>query len=97
MKVGQRLRSAVCTTTVVIVRAADVTLSCGGAPVVEKLEGEPSGGVAAGLDGGTLLGKRYTHAGSGLEVMCVGAGSGALSVDGELLELKSAKSLPASD
>ncbi|RZL23112.1 MAG: hypothetical protein EOP31_20800 [Rhodococcus sp. (in: high G+C Gram-positive bacteria)] len=97
MKVGQRLGSAVCTTNVVVVRAADVALSCGGVPVVEKPEGAPSGEVVAGFDGGTQLGKRYTHAGSGLEVMCVSAGSGALSVDGELLELKSAKSLPASD
>ncbi|MET3859417.1 hypothetical protein ABIE38_000314 [Dietzia sp. 2505] len=97
MKVGQRLKSPVCATSVVVVRAADVTLSCGGAPMVEKPEGEPSGEVAAGFDGGTQLGKRYLHAGSGLEVMCVSAGTGALSVDGEILELKAAKSLPASD
>lgn len=97
MKVGQRLRSAVCSTNVVVVRAADVTLACGGAPMVEKVDGEPSGDVAPGLDGGTQLGKRYTHAGSGLEVMCVGAGTGSLSVAGEVLELKAAKSLPASD
>ncbi|HEY9562212.1 MAG TPA: hypothetical protein VIR30_00450 [Nocardioides sp.] len=97
MKVGQRLKSPVCTTNVVVVRAAEVTLSCGGAPMVEKLEGEPSGEVAAGLDGGTNLGKRYLHAESGLEVMCVAAGAGSLSVDGVVLELKAAKSLPASD
>ncbi|MEG9224723.1 hypothetical protein [Aeromicrobium sp. Sec7.5] len=97
MKVGQRLRSAVCATNVVVVRAADVTLACGGAEVVEKLEGDPSGDVAPGHDGGTQLGKRYTHAASGLEVMCVAGGDGSLSVDGEILELKAAKSLPASD
>lgn len=97
MKVGKRLKSAVCTTSVVVVRAADVTLACGGSPVVEQLDGEPSGDIAEGFDGGTQLGKRYLHEASGLEVMCVAAGKGALSVDGELLELKAAKSLPASD
>ncbi|GAA4821008.1 hypothetical protein ACFQ0K_19225 [Nocardioides caeni] len=97
MKVGKRLKSTVCSTNVVVVRAADVALSCGGAPVVEDLAGEPSGDVAPGLDGGTLLGKRYLHEASGLEVMCVQAGAGSLSVDGVVLEVKAAKSLPASD
>lgn len=97
MKVGQRLRSAVCSTNVIVVRAADVTLSCGGSPVVETADVGPSGDVADGHDGGTQLGKRYVHPDSGLEVMCVAAGPGSLSVDGDLLELKAAKSLPASD
>lgn len=97
MKVGQRLRSTVCATNVVVVRAADVALACGGAPMVEKLEGDPAGDLTPGHDEGTALGKRYLHAGSGLEVMCVAAGAGSLSVDGEVLELKAAKSLPASD
>lgn len=97
MKVGKRLKSTVCSTNVVVVRAADVTLECGGSAVVEQLDGEPSGDVAEGLDGGTVLGKRYLHAASGLEVMCVAAGRGSLSVDGETLELKTTKPLPASD
>lgn len=97
MKVGKRLKSTVCSTNVVVVRAADVELCCGGSPVVEELDGEPSGQIAAGHDGGTLLGKRYLHEASGLEVMCVQAGAGALSVDGEILAVKAAKSLPASD
>lgn len=97
MKVGKRLKSTVCSTHVVVVRAADVTLNCGGAPVVDELTGVPSGDVAAGHDGGTLLGKRYVHEPSGLEVMCVQAGAGSLSVDGVVLDVKAAKSLPASD
>lgn len=97
MKVGKRLKSAVCGTTVVVVRAADVTLSCGGGPVVEDLAAAPSGEPAEGFDGGTQLGKRYVHDASGLEVLCVAAGAGALSVDGDLLAIKAAKSLPASD
>ena len=37
LKSGQRLRSQVCTTEVIVVRvpADDITLSCGGAPMVE--------------------------------------------------------------
>lgn len=97
MKVGKRLRSAVCSTQVVVVRAANVTLRCGGAPMVEDLVGGLEGEPQAGLDGGTVLGKRYLHEASGLEVMCVQAGPGALSVEGELLQLKAAKPLPASD
>ncbi|GAA4681297.1 hypothetical protein [Gordonia humi] len=97
MKAGKRLKSAVCTTNVVVVRAADVTLSCGGSPVVEEFDGAVAGDLPEGFDGGTQLGKRYVHEASGLEVLCVAAGQGALSVDGELLEIKAAKSLPASD
>jgi hypothetical protein len=44
-----------------------------------------------------LLGKRYVHQASGLELLCVKPGAASLSVDGELLPLKSAKQLPASD
>src|SRR3546814_10396170 len=96
MKVGQRLKSPVCTTNVVVVRAAEVTLSCGGAPMVEKLEGEPSGEVAAGLDGGTNLGNCSLHAASGLAVMCVAAGAVSVSVDCVVLELKAPMLMPPS-
>jgi hypothetical protein len=51
----------------------------------------------AGHAGGTLRGKRYTDTTSGVEILCVKPGAGALSVDGRLLELKTAKALPASD
>ena len=42
-------------------------------------------------------GKRYTDAGDTVEVLCTKPGAGALSLDGEALEVKSAKALPASD
>ena len=63
LKSGQRLRSQVCTTEVIVVRipADDLELSCGGSPMVELGTQVPEGGApAAGLDGGTLLGKLYT-------------------------------------
>jgi hypothetical protein len=97
---GTRLRSSVCSTEMIVVKAADhqVQVSCGGAPMLEA-------GSAGGLTGdpdptyaqGTHLGKRYFHRSSGLELLCVKAGRGSLSVDGDSFEVKSAQPLPSSD
>jgi len=99
MRPGQKLTSQVCDTQVVVVRAAttDVTLTCGGAPMVDGAVDGPDAAPAAGLDGGTVLGKRYVHDDLGLEVLCSRAGAGSLAVDGDLLAIKAAKALPASD
>jgi len=96
MKTGSRAVSAVCDTEVMVIRAADVQLCCGGAPMVTTRAGK-IGSPQAGLDGGTLLGKRYVHAPSGLEALCVKPGIGTLSVDGEPLVEVAAKQLPSSD
>lgn len=98
LKAGTRLRSAVCDTEVVVVKApsAAVELCCGGASMI-PVGDEPAGGApAAGLDGGTLLGKRYTDGGE-LEVLCSKPGAGSLSVADQVLEVKGAKPLPSSD
>jgi hypothetical protein len=100
LKVGNRLRSAVCSTEVIVVRApsSDVELTCGGAPMA--VQGED---VAAGqtLDpaqaGGSELGKRYANEDLGLELLVTKAGEGSLAADGKLLELKQPKNLPTSD
>lgn len=96
MKTGMRVLSATCDTEVMVIRAAEVQLCCGGAPMVTVREGQGSS-PEPGLDGGTLLGKRYSHASSGLEVLCVKPGAGTLSVDGEPLTEVAAKQLPSSD
>lgn len=96
MKTGTRVLSVTCDTEVMVIRAADVELCCGGAPMVTARDGQASS-PEAGLDGGTLLGKRYTHQPSGLEVLCVKPGNGTLSVDGEPLTEVAAKQLPSSD
>ena len=96
MKTGTRALSAVCETEVMVIRGAEVELCCGGAPMVTTRDGEV-GSPAAGLDGGTLLGKRYEHAQSGLQVLCVKPGAGTLSVDGDPLAEHAAKQLPSSD
>jgi hypothetical protein len=98
---GKRLRSSVCTTEVIIVRAgsADVDLRCGGQPLIDAGDTPaPAGLPAPQLDTGTLLGKRYTPAGvDGLEVLVVKAGQGTLSVGDTPLVTKDARPLPASD
>jgi len=98
LKVGARLHGAACSTEVVVVKAAGapVDLRCGGEPLSEspvdakvplaEQDGEP-----------TLLGKRYVDEETGIELLAVKAGDGALSVDGRLLVVKGAKPLPASD
>jgi len=100
LKVGNRYRSQVCSTEVVVVRpgnGADV-LTCGGHPMVEIIEAGPTGlSPIEGLDGGTLIGKRYTDASGSLEVLVTKAGAGSLGLGSEPLTVKEAKPLPASD
>jgi hypothetical protein len=100
LKPGSRWKSAVCDGEMVVVRPPSVagTLSCGGHPVAPH--GSDVGealAMAAGHDGGLLMGKRYVDADSGIEVLGSKPGKGALSFDGRLLTIKDAKPLPASD
>jgi hypothetical protein len=100
IKTGSRWRSVVCDTQVVVVRApsAEVVLECGGVPMVEFEAADSVTGVPAeGFNGGTQMGKRYVDVMHGLEVLCTKGGKGSLSSAGDLLDLKSAKPLPASD
>lgn len=100
MKPGTKLRSVVCTTEVIVIRAPSeaVELRCGGhvlatsdQPASSGLELEP------GFDGGTLLGKRYTDEQHSLELLCTKPGEGSLSVGDVPLVFSGAKPLPASD
>ena len=97
---GLRLKSAVCTTEVMVVAAPDpgIDVSCGGAPLVELGAAPPSGvTIAEGAAGGTQLGKRYVDAAGSLELLCTKPGNGTLAARGEPLTLKAAKPLPSSD
>ena len=100
LRVGSRWRSAVDDTQVVVVRApaGEVSLTCGGHPLVPG-DSEPTPGLAIteGNAGGTALGKRYADPQTGLELLCVKPGTGTLALNGVALPLKSAKPLPASD
>ena len=100
LKPGARLRSAVCSTEVMVIQAParDVAIRCGGAPML-ALDGEPPAGLALAPEHaqGTLIGKRYVSASGDLELLCTKAGAGSLAVDGAPLTVKGAKPLPSSD
>jgi len=92
--------SAVCNTEVVVVRAppAPAVLECGGSPMVASGSARTAGAAPAPEHGGgTLLGKRYADEALGLEVLCIKAGQGSLSIDGKALALRATKPLPSSD
>jgi hypothetical protein len=99
LKPGDHLRSRVCTTEVIVVKAPgiDIEIACGGEPMAsnEKVPAVMAGDGAAGP--GTLLGKRYADQETGLELLCVKGGSGQLSVGGRTLAPREARPLPASD
>ena len=99
MKPGIRLHSAVCSTTVVVVKppADGVTIECGGTPMGEGAGAPGDGEPKPGFDQGTLLGKRYSDETSGVELLCTKGGAGTLTCNGVVLEVKGAKPLPASD
>jgi len=99
---GTKLASTVCATEVIIVRppSGPVDVECGGTAMVPAAEA-PDEGARGALDadhtGATMLGKRYVHEDSGLELLCTKPGEGSLAVAGVALPLKEAKPLPSSD
>src|SRR4051812_6177476 len=100
LRPGARLTSAVCTTEVVVVRvtAPDAVLECGGEPMLATGAAPANAGTPRpGLDGGSLIGKRYGGPDAPVEVLCVKPGAGTLAANGSVLVQRSAKPLPASD
>ncbi len=96
MKPGSKLKSAVCDTEVMVIRAGEGSLECGGAPMVDD-KPDAAGELNPDFAEGTQMGKRYVDADGTVEVLCVKAGKGSLSMDGVALTTKEAKSLPSSD
>ncbi|AXI76285.1 hypothetical protein [Peterkaempfera bronchialis] len=100
LAVGTHLHSAVGPVEVIVVRGPSQPLRVlhAGAPLLGPGEAAPEApGAVEAAGAQTLLGKRYIHEASGLELLCVKPGPGCLSVDGEPLPVKTAKQLPASD
>lgn len=99
--VGQTLSSVTDATAVIVVRAPgeDVEIICGGQPMIDVKAGPPVERVPAdpAFAQGTQLGKRYENAAATIELLCTKGGTSSLAVDGEILAIKSAKPLPASD
>jgi hypothetical protein len=97
MKPGTKMKSAVCDTEVMVIKAGSPgVLSCGGAPMVEERSGE-RGAVHPAFAQGAKMGKRYVNAAGDVEVLCIKPGAGSLALDGVALEVKEAKPLPSSD
>jgi hypothetical protein len=99
LKPGMRIKSAVCDTEVVVIRAPKSGLPfCGGAEMLAPTEARPT--VGASLDPhskGTVLGKRYFDEESDLELLCAKGGLGSLTIEGRPLAIREAKKLPSSD
>jgi hypothetical protein len=98
LKRGMRLWSQTSTAAVIVVKApaGEATeLLCGGEPMVPAAPAVPPAETAVGDR--VELGKRYTDEAGQLELVCTVAGSGPLSLEGAVLTIKAARSLPASD
>tara|TARA_B110000438_G_C15758230_1_gene626099 strand:+ start:1101 stop:1406 length:306 start_codon:yes stop_codon:yes gene_type:complete len=98
MKAGSRWSSSVCDTEVIVVKGPpdEVDLQCGGVEMVSA-GSDPIPGELGGPKEGSQLGKRYVDVEESLEVLCTKPGEGSLSANGDFLQLKDAKPLPASD
>jgi hypothetical protein len=96
MKPGTKLKSAVCDTEVMVIRGTNVAVDCGGAPMADERPAERKA-VNPAFAAGTMIGKRYVDDAGTVELLCVKAGQGSLSIAGVALKLKDAKPLPASD
>lgn len=96
MKPGTKLKSAVCDTEVMVIKGNDFVVDCGGQAMSESPAGdkaEPDAGFAEG----TKVGKRYVNEEGSVELLCVKAGKGSLSIGGTALHIKDSKPLPSSD
>jgi hypothetical protein len=97
MKAGSKLKSAVCDTEVMVIRAGNVAVvECGGVPMVDERPAA-RGAINPAQAEGTKIGKRYVDAAGAVELLCVKGGQGSLSIAGAPLQVKEAKPLPSSD
>ncbi len=96
MKAGTKLKSTVCDTEVMVIRASDAVVECGGQPMAEAKPATP-GELNPAFAEGTKIGKRYVDTAGTIELLCVKAGKGSLSIGGVALQTKDAKPLPSSD
>lgn len=100
IKPGVRLKSAVCTSEVIVIRGSLSTadLRCGGAQMIAAGDAPPSvGSLDPAHAAGTLIGKRYVDTADQIELLCTKAGEGSLTLDVEPLLVKQPKALPSSD
>ena len=96
MKPGTKLKSAVCDTEVMVIRGRDVIIECGGVAMAEA-GAAANAAMNPAFAEGTQIGKRYVDTAGTVELLCVKAGKGSLSIGGVTLKTKDAKALPSSD
>lgn len=96
MKPGTKLKSVVCDTEVMVIKGSNIVVECGGAPMADERPAERKA-VDPAFAEGTKIGKRYVDEAGTVELLCVKAGQGSLSIGGVALKIKDAKPLPASD
>jgi hypothetical protein len=100
LKPGVRLKSAVCATEIMVIRAPGVEglLCCGGAEMLALNDAAAAQArIDSALAQGSLIGKRYVDAEDRVELLCTKGGEGSLTLNGTALEVKQAKALPSSD
>lgn len=97
LRPGLRLQSAVCDGEAMIVKAIDVTLTCGGVPMLAADEAGNGAEPDPEHMYKCLIGKRYVDEKGTLEVLCVKSGEGSFGYDGKMLMGKETKRLPSSD
>ncbi len=100
LRAGSRLKSAVCNTEVIAVKASgeDMDIRCGGVPMLGPTDTDterttPTDSAA----NGTQMGKRYVDPDETIELLCTKPGEGSLGIGDILLSIKESKPLPASD
>lgn len=98
LSTGQRLKSGVCTTEIMVITAPpeDLDLTCGGSPMTANGD-ESNAGLNPDFADGSTIGKRYVNADGKLEILCVKPGDGSLAIAGDKLKLKDSKKLPKTD
>ena len=77
------------------IECGGLTMSDGGR-AADQQDAEATEHIASS-DAGTKIGKRYSNEDVGVDVMCVKAGSGSLTVGGLPLSELASKHLPSSD
>lgn len=100
LKAGTRLKSAVCDTELMVIRApgGEAALTCGGAEMLAMAEQRAAGATPDSAHAaGTLVGKRYVDDKDQFEFLCTKGGKGSLALAGQTLAVKQAKTLPSSD
>ena len=94
MKPGMKLKSAVDDAEFMVIKGSGLTVEYGGAPMSDQKPATLSP-ITAGA--GVQIGKRYVDDAGAVELLCVKAGKGSLSIGGVALNVKEAKPLPSSD